>query len=96
MHTALGCWLVNINSESFTTTEKLFVKTGGSMDGTASHTYCRQLGAVVRRNTDAAKKFLRISRFHAHGIRKGSGTHSSSVTTLPPAFASVAAKVDGV
>jgi hypothetical protein len=32
------------------------------------------------------------TRFHAHGIRKGSGTHASSATTLPPQFTSVAAR----
>jgi hypothetical protein len=39
-----------------------------------------------------ARFFLRLSHFHAHGIRKGSRTHASSVTTVPPAFTSVAAQ----
>jgi len=30
--------------------------------------------------------------FHAHGLRKGSKTHASSATTVPPAFTSVAAR----
>ena len=34
----------------------------------------------------------RLSRFHAHGIRKGSGSHASSATTVPPQFTSVAAR----
>ena len=57
--------------------------------------YCRQLQALAGRHEEAAKKYLRFSRFRAHGIRKGSGTHaSSSATTLPPApaFTSVAAR----
>jgi hypothetical protein len=90
LYLALGCWL-SINSESFETTEKLFVKSGVK-DGTASQTYCRQLSEMVKRHFMEARFFLRLSHFHAHGIRKGSGTHASSATTVPPAFTSVAAR----
>ncbi|KAL3764962.1 hypothetical protein ACHAW5_006670 [Stephanodiscus triporus] len=72
----------------FQTTEKLFVKSGVK-DGTASQTYCRQLSEMVKRHFMEARFFLRLSHFHAHGIRKGSGTHASSATTVPPAFTSV-------
>ncbi|KAK1746052.1 hypothetical protein QTG54_002659 [Skeletonema marinoi] len=90
LYLALGCYM-SINSESFESTEKLFVKSN-TKNNTAAQNYCRQLSALVSRHADAAKKFLRISRFHAHGIRKGSGTHASSATTLPPQFTSVAAR----
>jgi hypothetical protein len=39
-----------------------------------------------------ARFFLRLSHFHAHVIRKRSGTHASSATTVPPAFTFVAAR----
>ena len=90
LYLALGCWL-SINSESFETTEKLFVKSG-TKDGTASQTYCCQLSEMVKRHFMETRFFLRLSHFHAHGIRKGSGTHASSATTVPPAFTSVAAR----
>jgi hypothetical protein len=90
LYLALGCWL-SINSESFATTEKLFIKTG-TKDGTASQTYCRQLSEMVKRHFMEARFFLRLSHFHAHGIRKGSGTHASSATTVPPAFTTRRAK----
>jgi hypothetical protein len=82
---------MSINSESLETAEKLFVKSG-TKDGTASQTYCRQLSEMVKRHLIEARFFLRLSHFHAHGIRKGSGTHASSATTVPSAFTSVAAQ----
>lgn len=90
LYLALGCWL-SINSESFTSTEKLFVK-NGTKNGCASQNYCRQLRALVCRHKEAAMKFLRFLRIHAHGIQKGSGTHASSAATLPPAFTSVVSR----
>jgi len=47
---------------------------------------------VFRGPAESLYGFLRISQFHAHGIRKGSGTHASPATALPPQFTSVAAR----
>jgi hypothetical protein len=89
LYLALGSWM-SINSESFETTEKLFVKSG-TKDGTASQTYCCQLSEMVKRHLIEARFLLQLSHSHAHRIRKGSGTHASSTTTVLPAFTSVAA-----
>ena len=90
LYLALGCW-ISIKSESFGTKESLFEKSN-TKNGTAAQTFCRQLSALVKKHAATACKFLRLSRFHAHGIRKGSGTHASSATTVPPQFTSVAAR----
>ena len=44
------------------------------------------------RHQEVAKCHLRLSHFNAHGLRKGSGSHASSATTLPPSFVAVAAR----
>eukprot|EP00984_Skeletonema_dohrnii_P035311 scaffold34937_cov255-Skeletonema_dohrnii-CCMP3373.AAC.1 len=90
LYLALGCW-ISIKSEEFETRETLFEKSN-TKKGTAAQNFCRQLSALVKKHAAAAGKFLRLSRFHAHGIRKGSGTHASSATTVPPQFTSVAAR----
>ena len=90
LYLALGCW-ISIKSEEFATKETLFEKSN-TKNGTAAQTFCRHLVILVNKHADAASKFLRLSRFHAHGIRKGSGTHASSATTVPPQFTSVAAR----
>ena len=56
LYLALGCWL-SINSESFETTEKLFVKSA-TKDSTASQTYCRQLSEMVKRHFMETRFFL--------------------------------------
>jgi hypothetical protein len=90
LYLALGCW-ISINSESFEARETLFVKSN-TKPGAAAQNYCRQLVVLVKRHASEACDYLRLSRFHAHGIRKGSGTHASSATTVPPQFTSVAAR----
>ena len=90
LYLALGVYL-SLNSESFASTEKLFVRSG-TKDNTGSQTYCRQLIELVKRYYQQAMSFLRMDHFSAHGVRKGSATHASSATTLPPAFTSIAAR----
>lgn len=90
LYLALGCW-ISMKSEEFETRETLFEKSN-TKNGTAAQNFCRQLSALVKKHAAAACKFLRLSRFHAHGIRKGSGSHASSATTVPPQFTSVAAR----
>lgn len=92
LYTALGCWL-SLNSAVLEKTEKLFILPGAKA-GSASQRYCRQLAELVFRHADIAAQFIRLPRFNAHGIRKGSGTHSSSATTAPPSFVSVATRGD--
>jgi len=86
---ALGCW-ISLNAERLEWTEKLFLLPGAK-NGSASQRYCNQLSEIVMRHEDTAKNILRLSHFNAHGLRKGSGSHASSATTLPPSFVSVAA-----
>ena len=90
LYLSLGVYL-SLNSESFESTEKLFVRSG-TKDNTGSQTYCRQLTELVKRHWQEAMLFLRMDHFSAHGVRKGSATHASSATTLPPAFTSIAAR----
>jgi hypothetical protein len=43
------------------------------------------------RHKAIAKYYLCPSHFNKHGLWKGSDSHASSATTLPPSFVSVAA-----
>lgn len=87
---SLGCW-ISLNCKRLGTTEKLFLSPG-TKNGSASQRYCTQLSEMVMRHQDVAKCHLRLSHFNAHGLRKGSGSHASSATTVPPSFVSVAAR----
>ena len=87
---SLGCW-ISLNAKRLATTEKLFLSPG-TKNGSASQRYCTQLSEMVMRHQDVAKCHLRLSHFNAHGLRKGSGSHASSATTLPPSFVAVAAR----
>ncbi|KAL7537408.1 hypothetical protein ACHAWF_013067, partial [Thalassiosira exigua] len=60
--------------------------------GSASQRYCCQLAELISQHYEEVKRYLRVSRFNAHGVRKGSGTYASSATTLPPSFVAVAAR----
>jgi hypothetical protein len=87
---SLGCW-ISSNAKRLASTEKLFLSPG-TKNGSASQRYCTQLSEMVMRHQDVAKNHLRLSHFNAHGLRKGSGSHASSATTLPPSFVAVAAR----
>ena len=59
---------------------------------TAAQRYCTQLAELVGKHFETAKHYLRLSHFNAHGIRKGSGSHASSASIMPPSFVAVAAR----
>jgi hypothetical protein len=80
-----------LNAKRLASTEKLFLSPGAK-NGSASQRYCTQLSEMVMRHKDVAKCHLRLSHFNAHGLWKGSGSHASSATTLPPSFVAVAAR----
>jgi len=87
---ALGCW-ISLNADKLESTEKLFLNPG-KKGGTASQRFCCQLSELVSRHFETARRYLRLSHFNAHGIRKGSGSYASSATTNPPSFVAVAAR----
>ena len=62
--------------------------------GTASSNFCRFLGIVCKKYEEIVREHVRIDHCNAHGIRKGSGTHSTSCTTCPPSLVSVACRGD--
>jgi hypothetical protein len=90
LFTALGCYL-SINSDSLTSTEKLFIKAGSQLR-TASANFGRQMSELANKSCNIVKNFVRLTHFSVHGFRKGSGTHASSATTCPPLFTSIAAR----
>jgi hypothetical protein len=87
---ALGCW-ISLNADKLKSTEKLFLNEGKKA-GSASQRYCSQLIEMVSKHFETARRYLRLSHFSAHGIRKGSGSYASSATTSPPSFVAVAAR----
>ena len=58
----------------------------------ASARFCTQLIQMISAHFQIARLFLRISHCNGHGVRKGSGIHASSATTVPPSFVAVAAR----
>ena len=90
---SLACWIC-LCAEKLEKTVFLFVNPGAKL-GTAAQRYCTQLSELVQRNFEVAKHFLRLSHFNAHGIRKGSGLHASSASTMPSTFVAVAARGEG-
>ena len=85
---ALGCW-ISLNAERLETMEQLFLNKGAKL-GTAAPRYCTQLAELVGKHFETAKHYVRLSHFNAHDIRKGSGSHASSASTMPPSFVAVA------
>jgi len=85
---SLGCW-ISLNAKRLASTEKLFLSPGAK-NGIASQRYCTQLSEMVMRHKDVARCHLCLSHFNAHGLRKGSGSHASSATILPPSFVAIA------
>jgi len=88
---SLGVFL-SIEQWSFSdNSEKLFLRRGGQ-SGSASHRYCEQLSAIMKRHWDVVQTY--ITNMSAHGLRKGSATHVASATTCPPPIASIANRGD--
>ena len=88
---SLGIWL-SLNQNAFRdNSERLFLRRGARI-GSAGHRYCEQLHAIVKEYWDIVQTFL--TTFSAHGIRKGSATHVSCATTVPPPIASIANRGD--
>jgi len=87
----LGFNWISLNAEQLETMEQLFLNKG-AMLGTAAQRYCTQLAELVGKHFETAKHYVRLSHFNAHCIRKGSGSHASSASTMPPSFVAVAAR----
>jgi hypothetical protein len=88
---SLGIWL-SLNQNTFRdNSERLFLRTGSRI-GSAAHRYCEQLHIIMKAHWDIVQTY--ITTMSAHGIRKGSATHVSCATTMPPPVASIAARGD--
>jgi hypothetical protein len=56
--------------------------------GSAAHRYCQQLLQLMKSHWESVKTF--IKNLSGHGLPKGSATHVSSTTTVPPPIALIA------
>jgi hypothetical protein len=88
---SLGVWLCLEEKAFEDNSERMFLRRGGKL-GTASHRYCDQLLALLKKHRSVVQTF--VQNVSAHGIRKGSATHVASATTCPPPIASIANRGD--
>jgi hypothetical protein len=86
----VGVWLC-LEQDSFEDSEKIFLR-GDAKVGSAAHRYCQQLLQLMKSYWEVVKTY--IKNLSAHGLRKGSATHVSSATTVPPPIASIANRGD--
>ena len=87
---ALGCH-ITLNAERLEKKEKFFLSPGTNVGSTSSQ-FCNQLAQLITKHINIARKYLRVSHCNAHGIRKGSGSYTSSATTHLPSFVATAAR----
>ena len=90
--TGMGVYFA-LNASVLATRYTFFLSIGAK-EGTASSNFCRFLGDVIQKNKVIVETHLRLDHANAHGIRKGSGTHSTSCTTSPPSLVAVALRGD--
>lgn len=63
----------------------------GAKAGSASCSYSEELRKkIIQPHINEVSNHMMESRFHAHGIRKGSGSFAASGTTAPPSLTSIA------
>ena len=70
-------------------TEHLFIARGTRYT-TATQNFALQVAATGIRYAHQIKRFLYLSHFNIHGVRKGSGMHAASAMTCPPQLTSIA------
>ena len=85
---ALGIWLSTRNETFKAGHDPIFLENGKL--GSACHRYNLQLVALLADHHAEVIQYCRIERAKSHGTRKGSATHSTSGTTLPPPLPSIA------
>ena len=86
--TALGIWL-SIQNETFNAENDTIFLANGKL-GTACHRYNQQLMELMADHQIEVGQYCCVQRAKSHGIRKGSATHATSGTTVPPPLPSVA------
>ena len=57
--------------------------------GTASSRYCKKMIDSTQTMEERVKQHIRLDHCNPYGIRKGSATHATSGTTVPPPLTSV-------
>ena len=70
--------------------EQLFLNKKAKL-GTAAQRCCTQLAPLEGTKFEKVKHHLQLSHLSAHGKWKGSGSHASSASAMPPSFVAVAA-----
>ena len=65
-----------LNAQKLAGQEMLFLNPGSKFK-TAAQTFARQVEEMGKRHTSQISKYLRLSHFNIHGLRKGSGTHAA-------------------
>ena len=90
--TGMGIYCA-VNASILGTRFTFFLKIN-TLAGTASSSFCRFLTALTKQYKVVVAEHVRMEHCNAHGIRKGSGTHSTSCTTCPPSLVAVALRGD--
>ena len=92
-YTALGVY-ISINRNKYTKSERIFQKVKGEEKRVSSASYCSQLKAILCRNMDTVKSFIRESHANAYGLRKGGATYATSGTTAPPDTSAICSRAE--
>ena len=90
--TGMGIYCA-VHASILGTRNTFFLKVN-TLAGTASSSFCRFLSALCKEYKVVVAEHVRMEHCNAHGIRKGSGTHSTSCTTCPPLLVAVALRGD--
>ena len=82
-YTSLAVYL-SVNRGRYGKCERIFQRTKGMENRVAAQGYCLQLKAILLRNVDVVKTFVRVDHANAYGLRKGGATYATNGTACPP------------
>ena len=87
--TAFGVYFSLIDEEWNNASKKHIFILSGAETGTALSRYCKKMIDFVQTMEERVKEHIRPDHCNPYGIRKGSSTHATSGTTVPPPLTSV-------
>ena len=89
LFTAFGCYFCLVDEEWYDSSKVYIFINKGSKIGTAAGRYCSKMKEFVNVMEGRIKEYIRPDHLNPYGLRKGSDTHATSGTTVPPPLTSV-------
>ena len=75
---------LTLKRTKYTASERIYQKVTGQKARVAAGCYCSQLKAILDRNIEIVKTYIRVAHANAYGLRKGGATYATAGTTCPP------------